>query len=95
VCVATQDSAWYDVDTPIIIGSPLTLKAIGYYYPHVGAPRVSAISSVTYAFAAAAPTMAPSSGTYTTAQTVTLATVTDGGTIRYTTDGSPTRTSTI
>jgi hypothetical protein len=72
-----------------------SLKAIGYYYPHVGAPRVSAISSVTYAFAAAAPTMAPSSGTYTRAQTVTLATATDGVTIRYTTDGSPTRTSII
>jgi hypothetical protein len=36
----------------------------------------------------AAPTISPSGGTYTGAQSVTLATSTSGATIRYTTDGS-------
>jgi len=46
--------------------------------------------------AAAAPTFSPAAGSYSTAQTVTLATSTAGATIRYTTDGStPTAASKI
>jgi glucosylceramidase len=45
---------------------------------------------------AAAPTFSPAGGTFTSAQTVTLATTTSGASIYYTTDGStPTNTSTL
>ena len=55
----------------------------------------SAVVSVTTLVAGtvAAPTFSPPAGTYTSAQSVTIATATSGATIRYTTDGtSPTAT---
>jgi hypothetical protein len=54
----------------------------------------SCIGAAFKAAAVAAPTFSVASGTYTSTQSVTLATTTSGATIRYTTDGStPTSTS--
>jgi alpha-tubulin suppressor-like RCC1 family protein len=55
----------------------------------------SNIQTTVYTMKVASPTFSPVGGTYTTAQTVTLATTTPGATIRYTTDGTtPTSSST-
>jgi hypothetical protein len=43
----------------------------------------------------AAPTFSPGAGTYTSAQTVTISTMTSGASIRYTTDGVTTPTETV
>jgi arabinogalactan endo-1,4-beta-galactosidase len=56
----------------------------------------SSASGSTTTTAAAAPTFSPSSGTYTTAQTVTISDTTAGATIYYTTNGTtPTSASTV
>jgi hypothetical protein len=78
---------------PVPVGSTTTLKAIAY---QSGVPD-SAVSSAAYtiniASQAAAPVFSPPGGNYATAQSVTLASATEGATIRYTTDGSsPTST---
>ena len=55
----------------------------------------SDVSSAAYTIRAVAPGFSPSSGTYVGSVTVALSTMTTGGTIRYTTDGStPTAAST-
>jgi arabinogalactan endo-1,4-beta-galactosidase len=56
----------------------------------------SSASGSTTTTAAAAPTFSPASGTYTTAQTVTISDTTAGATIYYTTNGTaPTTASTV
>src|SRR4051812_29590828 len=47
-----------------------------------------ATANVAHAATVVAPTFTPAAGTYTTTQTVTIATTTSGASIRYTTDGS-------
>jgi alpha-tubulin suppressor-like RCC1 family protein len=55
----------------------------------------SNIQTTVYTMKVASPTFSPVGGTYTSGQTVTLATTTPGATIRYTTDGTtPTSSST-
>jgi alpha-tubulin suppressor-like RCC1 family protein len=55
----------------------------------------SHVTAATYTMQVAQPTLSPSGGTYTSAQTVTMTTATPGATLRYTTDGStPTPAST-
>lgn len=76
---------------PITISTTTTVKAIaagnGY--------KPSSITMRVYKIVATAPTFSPTSGSYTTAQSVTLADSTPGVTIYYTTDGStPTTAST-
>ncbi|MFB3815423.1 MAG: chitobiase/beta-hexosaminidase C-terminal domain-containing protein [Terriglobales bacterium] len=76
---------------PITISRTTTLKAIaagGIYKPGAVTVRI-------YRIVASTPTFSPSSGTFTTAQSVSLADSTPGVTIYYTTDGStPTTSST-
>ena len=48
----------------------------------------SAVASATYTLQAGAPTFSPAAGTYATAQSVALASVTPGAAIHYTTDGT-------
>jgi hypothetical protein len=82
----TTGSAIYS--TPISIDSgTVTINAIAQ------APGFSAsgVSSATFSIqlaAAAAPSFSPGTGTYTTAQSVTLSDLSSGATIYYTTDGS-------
>lgn len=77
---------------PVEVGSALTLKAIAYKEGMLA----SVISSAGYVIGSppvVTPTFSPAAGNYTTAQSVTISTVTSGATIRYTTDGSnPTST---
>jgi hypothetical protein len=77
---------------PIAVNSTTTVKAIATASGFVDSPVSSATYTITQP-AAAAPTFSPGSGTYTTAQSVTLSTSTPGATIRYTTNGTnPTAT---
>ena len=76
----------------ITVNSTTTIRAIAYE----AGMNDSSIGSATYTIlqTVAAPAFNPVAGTYTTAQSVTLATTTAGAAIRYTTDGSaPSETS--
>jgi uncharacterized repeat protein (TIGR03803 family) len=78
----------------VSISATTTLKAIAY---EIGFAD-STVTSGTYTInlpAAAAPTFSPAAGTYTSAQTVTISTTTSGASIRYTTDGVTTPTTTV
>ncbi|HTJ29302.1 MAG TPA: chitobiase/beta-hexosaminidase C-terminal domain-containing protein, partial [Acidobacteriaceae bacterium] len=79
---------------PITVASTETVNAIATAAGYTN----SAVASATYTFAvpAAQPTFSPQSGTYTSAQTITLADTTPGAAIYYTTDGStPTASATL
>jgi hypothetical protein len=77
---------------PITIGSTTTLKAIAF----ASGLSDSTVTSGTYTITVpqtAAPTFTPAGGTYSTTQNVSIASSTNGASIRYTTDGStPTST---
>ncbi len=78
----TASSATYS--SAIQVSSTETINAIaiasGYANSNVG--------SATYTICPATPTFSPGSGTYSSAQTVTISDSTQGTTIHYTTDGS-------
>ncbi|HTB81299.1 MAG TPA: chitobiase/beta-hexosaminidase C-terminal domain-containing protein [Opitutaceae bacterium] len=68
------------------------VNVAGYQVTNSGTPTISASGSTT-ATITAAPIFTPYSGTYSSGQTVTLASATSGASIRYTTDDStPTAT---
>jgi hypothetical protein len=69
---------------PISVSSSMTLKAVAY----MAGMADSAVGSATYAVQAATPTFNPPSGSYGSAQSVTIGTTTAGASIHYTTDGS-------
>jgi len=74
---------------PLTLSSTTTLTAIAYETGFTD----SAVTSGIYTLQAAAPNFSPAAGTYTSAQTVTINSATNGASIRYTTDGSiPTET---
>ncbi|MFC1426500.1 chitobiase/beta-hexosaminidase C-terminal domain-containing protein [Streptacidiphilus sp. N1-12] len=83
--------------TPISITATTTVKAIGI----ASGSTNSAVASATYTITStpttvATPTFSPAGGTFSSAQSVTLADSTSGASIRYTTDGStPTASSTL
>ncbi len=70
-----------------VVVSSATLKVKGFRAGWTSSTTTSAAFFVNGA-AAAAPTFSPAAGTYSNAQTVTLATTTPGAVIRYTLDGS-------
>ena len=75
---------------PVAIGSTTTLKAIAYASGMADSSVNIGVFTIT---PVATPTYSPVAGTYTTTQTVTIATATSGASIRYTTDGTnPTET---
>jgi 6-phosphogluconolactonase (cycloisomerase 2 family) len=71
---------------PVHIADTLTLRAVAYRTGWT----TSSVSSGQYTIAplVAAPTFSPGPGIYLVAQDVIIVTVTEGATIRYTTDGS-------
>ena len=74
------------------MGQSLTLKVRGWKTGF--AP--SGVTTAVYTLVAGTPSFAPAPGTYPSAQSVTLSTVTSGATINYTIDGSdPTTTSPV
>jgi alpha-tubulin suppressor-like RCC1 family protein len=76
----------------VTVDSTMTLKARAW---KAGLPP-SNIAAATYTMTVATPTTTPSGGTYTTPQTVTVATTTTGVTLRYTTDNTtPTSSSLV
>ena len=85
----TASSAIYT--DPIAVTSSMTLKAIATKSPYPD----STIASATYTIngSAAAPVASPTSGSFATAQAVSLSSATDGTTIYYTLDGSNPTTS--
>jgi hypothetical protein len=74
---------------PITISSTETLRAIAVSSSLGTSGVTSASYTITPAPAAAAPTFSIAAGTYTTAQTVSLADGTPGASIYYTTNGTP------
>jgi hypothetical protein len=89
--VPTTSSSVYS--SPISVDSgAVTIKAIA----QASGFNASSVGSATYTIqlaAAAAPTFSPGTGTYTSAQSVTLSDATPGATIYYTTNGTTPTTS--
>jgi uncharacterized repeat protein (TIGR03803 family) len=77
----------------ISIGATTLLKAIAFENGYAD----SSTASGTYAIGptTATPTFSPAAGTYSSAQTVTIASATGGASIRYTTDGVTAPTETV
>jgi AraC-like DNA-binding protein len=71
---------------PVSIATIATLKAVAYENGFSDSPVTSSVYTIN--LPAAAPTLSPTPGTYTSVQTVTIASATSGVSIRYTTDGS-------
>jgi AraC-like DNA-binding protein len=71
---------------PVSIATTATLKAVAYENGFSDSPVTSGVYTIN--LPAAAPTFSPAPGTYTSVQTVTIASATSGVSIRYTTDGS-------
>ncbi len=75
--------------SPIAVSSTTTIEAMGALSEDTN----SSVASATYTISTgggtvATPTFNPGGGTYSSAQAVTISTVTSGASIRYTTDGS-------
>jgi len=76
---------------PVVIDQTATLKARAW----LTGTTASSVAAGVYTLTVSMPTIAPSTGTFTVPQTVSISITTSGATIRYTTDGStPTATST-
>lgn len=89
----TSSSALYS--TPISVATTTTIKAVATASGYSNSSVASATYTITQP-SAATPTFSPTPGTYTAAQSVTIADTTTGASIYYTVDGtSPTSSSTL
>ncbi|HSY53924.1 MAG TPA: polysaccharide lyase family 7 protein [Opitutaceae bacterium] len=80
----------------ISIGSTITLNALAFKSGLTDSAVATAAYTINIGGTVSAPTFSPAAGTYSSAQTVAIASATSGATIRYTTDGSaPTETAGI
>jgi LruC domain-containing protein len=76
----------------VAISGNTTLKAIAYKSGMADSP----VTSGSYVINCATPTLSPATGSYTSAQSVSMSTTTTGASIYYTTDGTtPTTSSTL
>ncbi len=92
---STPTTASPAYSTPVAVGASLTIRAIAIGGGHT-ASLVATAAYVIDLPAAATPTFTPGAGTFTSAQSVVIATTTPGATIHYTTNGStPTTASTV
>jgi sugar lactone lactonase YvrE len=73
---------------PIVITGDTTFKAIAFADGMTNSPVASASYNIEPLSVVATPTFSPDAGTYTGAQSVTIATATLNATLRYTTDGT-------
>ena len=90
----TTASAKYSA--AITVSATTTIKAIAVATGYTNSAVAGATYTISSTPAAAAPTLSPNGGTYTSAQAVTLADSTTGAVIYYTTDGStPTTASAV
>lgn len=88
----TTSSVKYE--SPLTVSSSQTIKAVAVFSDWQ--PSLVTVSNYTINGRVSKPTATPAAGTYTTAQTVELATATAGAVIHYTLDGAdPTRESTV
>jgi hypothetical protein len=74
---------------PITVSMTQTIKALAVNSGYSN----SAVTTATYTIATATPVFSPKGGTYTSAQSVTIADSTPGAVIYYSTDGSTPTTS--
>jgi len=89
---STPTTASTKYAAPVTINSTATLKAIATATGLANSSVTSGVYTIQTA-TAASPTFSPPAGTYSSAQTVTIASTTSGATIYYTTDGSAPTTS--
>ncbi|MGB8451915.1 MAG: chitobiase/beta-hexosaminidase C-terminal domain-containing protein [Anaerocolumna sp.] len=90
----TSDSPAYSA--PINVASNQTIKARAFKSGMADSQMAASTYTISSVSQAAAPVFTPGSGTYQSAQNVTISCVTNGATIRYTTDGTvPTASSPI
>jgi N-acetylneuraminic acid mutarotase len=93
-CIINGDTPAAVYTGPITISSPTTIQAIAVATGYAN----SAVAAATYTVnlpVAAVPTFTPATGTYSTAQTVTISNPTPGATIYYSTTGAATTNSTM
>ena len=89
----TTSSSLYT--SAISVSSSTTIKAIGLKSGMTNSSVATSVYTIGLP-TVATPSFSPAGGTYSSAQSVTIATSTSGATIRYTTDGStPTTSSTV
>jgi sugar lactone lactonase YvrE len=72
----------------VAVSSTTTLKAIAYKAGLADSAVATAVYTINIGGVVSAPAFSPSGGTFTSSQTVTIASATSGASIRYTTDGS-------
>jgi|GEM_PF-1250427 len=89
--VPTTSSSVYSA--PLAVGASQTIKAIAVATNYGTSSVSSAVYAINVPGVTESPTFSPAGGTYTAAQSVTLASATSGATIYYTLDGSAPTTS--